>query len=211
MKVESVPLETLKPYDNNAKRHTPEQIEAVGNSIREFWFRNPIIAWHNEDGVAEIVAGHARAAAAKAIGMEEVPVVFADDLTDAQRRALTLVDNQTTVMTGWDEDMLAYELDVLAQDFDMSDFGFECDLSDCMAEEEPSASLADRFGVPPFSVLDARKGEWGERKRAFRSEYAAMRFGARWGQDWYRCPYCHMWHLTSRNSQPGERGSHGKA
>lgn len=168
MKVESVPLETLKPYDNNAKRHTPEQIEAVGNSIREFGFRNPIIAWHNEDGVAEIVAGHARAAAAKSIGMQEVPVVFADDLTDAQRRALTLVDNQTTVMTGWDEDMLAYELDVLAQDFDMSDFGFECDLSDCMADdEEPSASLADRFGVPPFSVLDARKGEWGERKRAW--------------------------------------------
>lgn len=78
MKVESVPLESLKPYDNNAKRHTPEQIEAVGNSIREFGFRNPIIAWHNEDGVAEIVAGHARAAAAKAIGMEDVPVVFAE-------------------------------------------------------------------------------------------------------------------------------------
>lgn len=52
MKVESALLESLKPYDNNAKRHTPEQIEAVGNSIREFGFRNPIIAWHNEDGVA---------------------------------------------------------------------------------------------------------------------------------------------------------------
>ncbi len=116
------------------------------------------------------MAGHARAAAAKAIGMEDVPVVFADDLTDAQRRALTLVDNQTTVMTGWDDDMLAYELDVLAQDFDMSDFWFECDLSCCTVDEggeEPSASLADRFGVPPFSVLDARKGEWGERKRAW--------------------------------------------
>lgn len=124
MRVESVPIEALKPYDNNAKRHTPEQIEAVGNSIREFGFRNPIIAWHNEDGMAEIVAGHARAAAAKAMGMDAVPVVFCDDLTDAQRRALTLVDNQTCVMTGWDDDMLAYELDVLAQDFDMGELGF---------------------------------------------------------------------------------------
>lgn len=133
-----VPLEALKPYDNNAKRHTREQLAAVEASIREFGFRNPVIAWHNEDGVAEIVAGHARAAAAKAIGMPEVPVVFADDLTDAQRRALTLVDNQTTMMTGWDDDMLAYELDVLAQDFDMGELGFAEvveDATDAIAEE----------------------------------------------------------------------------
>ena len=119
-----VPLDQLKPYDNNAKRHTREQLSAVEASIREFGFRNPIIAWHNEEGVAEIVAGHARAAAAKAMGMPQVPVVFCDDLTDAQRRALTLVDNQTTMMTGWDDDMLAYELDVLEQDFDMGELGF---------------------------------------------------------------------------------------
>lgn len=140
-----VPLDELKPYGNNAKRHTAEQIEAVGNSIREFGFRNPIIAWHNEDGAAEIVAGHARAAAAKAIGMPEVPVVFADDLTDAQRRALTLVDNQTTMMTGWDDDMLAYELDVLAQDFDMGELGFSDvgeGATDSMGEEgEPKRKV----------------------------------------------------------------------
>lgn len=133
-----VQLDELKPYDNNAKRHTPEQIEAVGNSIREFGFRNPIIAWHNEDGMAEIVAGHARAAAAKAMGMPQVPVVFCDDLTDAQRRALTLVDNQTCVMTGWDDDMLAYELDVLAGDFDMGELGFDDvggDATDAITDE----------------------------------------------------------------------------
>lgn len=79
MKVESVPLESLKPYDNNAKRHTPEQIEAVGNSIREFGFRNPIIAWHNEDGVAEIVAGHARAAAAKYYNLPGITVQAMED------------------------------------------------------------------------------------------------------------------------------------
>lgn len=119
-----LPLEQLRPYDNNAKRHTREQLAAVEASIREFGFRNPIIAWHDEDGAAEIVAGHARAAAAKALGMDSVPVLFCDDLSDAQRRALTLVDNQTTMMTGWDADMLAYELDVLAQDFDMGELGF---------------------------------------------------------------------------------------
>ena len=151
MKVESVPLASLKPYDNNAKKHTREQIEAVESSIREFGFRNPIIAWHNEDGIAEIVAGHARAKAAANIGMEEVPVVFCDDLTDAQRRALTLADNQTTIMTGWDEDMLAYELDTLAQDFDMGDFGFDDSMlgdsaldPDGIEEIEPDEDAEDR-------------------------------------------------------------------
>lgn len=143
MKVESVPLASLKPYDNNAKKHTREQIEAVESSIREFGFRNPIIAWHNEDGVAEIVAGHARAKAAANIGMEEVPVVFCDDLTDAQRRALTLADNQTTIMTGWDEDMLAYELDTLAGEVDMSALGFDSEVTEDMFGDEFELSDAD--------------------------------------------------------------------
>lgn len=130
MEVVQVPLAALKAYDNNAKRHTPEQIEAVKASIREFGFRNPVIAWHDADGQAEIVAGHARCKAAEELGMDTVPVVFCDDLTDAQRRALTLVDNQTTMMTGWDEDLLAYELDVLADDFDMAEFGFDLELQE---------------------------------------------------------------------------------
>lgn len=124
--VEMVPLSELRPYDGNAKRHTNEQIDAVEASIREFGFRNPVLAWHDgEDPV--IVAGHARCIAAKNLGMDTVPVIFVDDLSDAQRRALTLVDNQTTMMTGWDFDQLSYELDTLSLDFDMSDFGFEVD------------------------------------------------------------------------------------
>lgn len=141
MKVEQVPLGTLKPYDGNAKKHTEEQLEAVKNSIKEFGFRNPVIAWHDQDGRAEIVAGHARCKAAQELGMDEVPVVFCDDLTDAQRRALTLVDNQTTIMTGWDEDALAYELDVLSGDFDMSDFGFDL-------------GAVEDFAVPDDSPLE---------------------------------------------------------
>ena len=125
VKVEQVPLSSLKAYDGNAKKHDNANIEAIANSIEEFGFRNPIIAWHNEDGVPEIVAGHGRAAAAKRLRIETVPVVFVDDLSDAQRRMLTLADNQTTLMTGWDEAQLAEELDALRGMFDVSTFGFE--------------------------------------------------------------------------------------
>lgn len=124
VKVERVPLASLKAYDGNAKKHDSANIEAIESSIKEFGFRNPIIAWHNEDGVAEIVAGHGRALAAQKLGIQEVPVVFVDDLDDAQRRMLTLADNQTTLMTGWDEEQLDVELDALGDLFDVADFGF---------------------------------------------------------------------------------------
>lgn len=130
MEVTKVPLRELRPYDGNAKTHTAEQIEAVKASIRDFGFRNPIVAWHDRDGQAVIVAGHARARAAQELGMDKVPVVFCDDLTDAQRRGLTLADNQTTMMTGWDEDALAYELDVLSGELDMGDYGFDLGASE---------------------------------------------------------------------------------
>lgn len=120
-----IPLDSLKAYDGNAKQHDSENIDAIANSISEFGFRNPILAWHNEDGVPEIVAGHGRAAAAKKLRMEQVPVIFVDDLTDAQRRMLTLADNQTTLMTGWDESALGYELDTLQEIFNIDDFGFD--------------------------------------------------------------------------------------
>lgn len=130
VKVELVPLASLKAYDGNAKRHDNANIEAIENSIKEFGFRNPIIAWHNEDGVPEIVAGHGRALAAQRLGIQEVPVVFVDDLDDAQRRMLTLADNQTTLMTGWDFGQLDVELDALGDLFDVTSFGFEATESD---------------------------------------------------------------------------------
>ena len=129
LKIEKVPLAIIAPYEGNAKQHTNEQIRAVENSIKEFGFANPVILWHNDDGFPEIVAGHARCKAAENLGMSEVPAVFVDALTDAQRRALTLADNQTTMMTGWDIDQLNYELENLSGMFDMGDFGFPEDSS----------------------------------------------------------------------------------
>lgn len=134
VKPEFVAVDRLKAYDGNAKKHSQANIDAIANSIREFGFRQPILAWHNEDGVAEIVAGHGRAAAAKKLGMEDVPVIFVDDLDDAQRRMLTHADNQTTLMTGWDESALSFELDSLGDVFDIEDFGFDSQDSAAVTE-----------------------------------------------------------------------------
>lgn len=150
--IEWVPVEELVPYDNNAKRHTRQQIDAIEASIREFGFRAPVVAWHDEDGRSVVVAGHARTTAARNLGMEKVPVVFCDDLDDAQRRALTLVDNQTTMMTGWDEDMLAYELDTLAETFDMTDFGFTDEAGDDL-------SVVEEDEVPDVEEGRAKRGD----------------------------------------------------
>lgn len=154
LKIEEIPIDELVPYENNAKKHTREQIDAVEASIKEFGFRNPVIVWRNADGRPEVVAGHARVTAAKNIGMRKVPCVSCDDLTDAQRRALTLVDNQTTMMTGWDEDLLAYELDTLSDDFDMTDFGFTDEMVG-MAE----VIEAEEDEVPDVIECKAKRGE----------------------------------------------------
>lgn len=154
LKIEEIPIDELVPYENNAKKHTREQIDAVEASIKEFGFRNPVIVWRNADGRPEVVAGHARVTAAKNIGMHKVPCVACDDLTDAQRRALTLVDNQTTMMTGWDDDMLAYELDTLSAEFDMTDFGFTDEMVG-MAE----VIEAEEDEVPEVIECKAKRGE----------------------------------------------------
>lgn len=121
---EMVPVDELVPYEGNAKRHTNAQVDAVKASMQQLGFGAPLVCWHNDDGRPEIVAGHARAIAAKALGIKSVPCVFRDDWTDEQRRAYALIDNQATMMTGWDEGQLAEELDKLAESFDMGDFGF---------------------------------------------------------------------------------------
>lgn len=155
MEAQLVPLDSLKAYDGNAKQHDSDNIDAIANSISEFGFRNPILAWHNEDGVPEIVAGHGRAAAAKKLRMEQVPVIFVDDLTDAQRRMLTLADNQTTLMTGWDEQTLQEELDALRSQFDIRDFGFE------QADKAIAGALDDRYsqnvGTVDYQPSDVKR------------------------------------------------------
>lgn len=138
LKVDYIPIEQLKPYEKNAKIHTPEQIKQIKKSIQEFGMNDPIGIW-GEDNL--IVEGHGRLQACKELGMKEVPVIRLDDLTDEQRRAYTLVHNQTTMNTGFNMVILDEELDNI--DIDMSELGFldseEVDLDDFFTEpEEPN-------------------------------------------------------------------------
>ena len=92
MKIEQLSVSEIKPYEKNAKKHPPEQVEHIANSIREFGWQQPLVIDKNN----VLVIGHGRLLAAKKLGLEDVPVVRADDLTEAQIKALRLADNMTS-------------------------------------------------------------------------------------------------------------------
>ena len=109
----------LVPYGNNP-RNNAESVQFVANSIKEFGFKNPIIIDKNN----VIVAGHTRLLAAKSLGMEAVPCIMADDLTEEQIRAFRIADNKVSEFSTWEQAMLDLELIELGPAIDMSQFGF---------------------------------------------------------------------------------------
>lgn len=120
LKIEYQSVAELKAYKGNAKRHPAEQIEQIKRSIQDFGFNDPIALWKNN----EIIEGHGRLIAAMELGLETVPVIRLDDLTDEQRRAYALVHNKLTMDTGFDLDILNSEL-LAIDDFDMSIYDFD--------------------------------------------------------------------------------------
>ena len=108
-KMELVDIDKLIPYVNNARTHSPEQINKLRASLREFGFINPVIV----DDKFNIVAGHGRVMAAQAEGIKEIPCVYVDYLTEAQKKAYILADNRMAMDAGWDEEMLRVELEAL--------------------------------------------------------------------------------------------------
>jgi len=123
-KIELWNLERLKPYDNNAREHSPEQVAQIAASITEFGFLNPILVDSN-DG---IVAGHGRLSAARELALDVVPVVVLDHLTEAQKKAYILVDNKLAENASWNEELLQEEIVALnLQDFDISILGWDED------------------------------------------------------------------------------------
>ena len=112
----------LVPYINNARTHSPEQINKLRASLREFGFVNPVII----DRDYNVIAGHGRILAAKEEGIKEVPCVFADHLTEAQKKAYIIADNRMAMDAGWDEELLRVEIEALqAEAFDLSLTGFD--------------------------------------------------------------------------------------
>jgi len=129
-----VPLDKLVPYVNNARTHSPEQIGKLRSSLREFGFINPVII----DRDFGIIAGHGRVLAAREEGIKEVPCVFVDHLTDAQKKAYIIADNRMALDAGWDEELLRVEIESLqAEAFDLALTGFGADeLADLLGSEE---------------------------------------------------------------------------
>lgn len=131
MKIIEKPLGELHPYENNPRNNT-EAIDKVANSIREFGFLNPIVIDRN--GV--IAAGHTRYEAAKKLGLEKVPCVEAEKLSEKQIRAFRLVDNKVAEIATWDFGKLNSELAELSDQFDFSDFGFNAFAADFSTEQD---------------------------------------------------------------------------
>ena len=140
-----VPLSKLVPYVNNARTHSPEQINKLRSSLREFGFVNPVIIDRNYG----VIAGHGRILAAKEEGISEVPCVFADHLTEAQKKAYIIADNRMAMDAGWDEELLRVEIEALqAEAFDLSLTGFDDkELADLFADETGSDAKDDEFDL----------------------------------------------------------------
>lgn len=138
-----IPIGKLVPYINNARTHSPEQIKKLRASLREFGFVNPILI----DRDYNVIAGHGRLAAAREEGYTEVPCVYVDHLTEAQKKAYILADNRMAMDAGWDEELLKVELESLQEmAYDLSFTGFdEKELADLMGDDATAEN--DDFDV----------------------------------------------------------------
>lgn len=143
--MELVSISKLVPYVNNARTHSPEQIMKLRSSLREFGFINPVII----DKDFGIIAGHGRVMAAKEEGIDEVPCVFVDYLTEAQKKAYILADNRMAMDAGWDEELLRIEIEALqGMDFDIGLAGLDDDeIADLFAGDDNSDVEEDDFDL----------------------------------------------------------------
>jgi DNA modification methylase len=147
IEIEKWPITRLIPRVTNPRTHTPEQVAQIAASIREWGWTNPILVGADND----VIAGHARLMAARQLGMTEVPVIQLGHLSEGQRRALVIADNQLAISgASWDEEALRLELAALHEEsFDLSLVGFDdAELARLLAAEEATQGLTDEDAVP---------------------------------------------------------------
>ncbi len=153
LEVITLPVASLRPYSRNARTHSGKQIAQIAASIRTFGFNNPVLV--DKDGV--IIAGHGRVSAAKFLGLETVPVICLEHMSEAEKRAYILADNKLAEKAGWDSEILAIELQNLLDfdlDFDLSITGFEMpeidvligELDNKPAKPDPADAVPDIVG-----------------------------------------------------------------
>lgn len=146
LKIEYLKKSELKPYANNAKIHTAEQIEQIKKSIEQFGFNDPIAIWHDN----EIVEGHGRLLAVMEMdSISEVPVIRLDDLSDEQRKAYMLAHNQINMETGFDLDLLEEEIKSITE-FDMTGFGFDVASEIMQDEKEEEHKYTAKVKTPQY-------------------------------------------------------------
>lgn len=146
----------LIPYANNSRTHSEEQVNQVASSIKEFGFTNPVLI--EPDG--GLIAGHGRVMAAQKLKLDEVPCIVLEGLTEAQKKAYVIADNQLALNSGWDLDMLRFEVESLKEmEFDLSNLGFDEDVIDKLLDigaELPELPDGDRdpFQQKTFTLHD---------------------------------------------------------
>lgn len=152
-KIELWKTGSLRPYSRNPRRHTREGVAQIAASISRFGFRAPILV---DAATRTIVAGHGRLQAAELLGLEEVPVVPIEDMTEEERRAYVIADNRLTELSDWDDALLSSELESLGaenlealgfSDEELADLGVGDDLEDEEEEEDPAGLRLEDFGA----------------------------------------------------------------
>lgn len=159
-KIELVDIDRLIPYIRNARTHSDEQVSQIAASIKEFGFNNPVLI--DEDG--GIIAGHGRVLASRKLNIEKLPCIRLSDLSEAQKKAYIIADNKLALNAGWDDEMLAIEIQELEQaDFDVDLLGFddeELDLINGLADDledfQPELNSDDKEPIRnmTFTVSD---------------------------------------------------------
>jgi len=145
VQIKTVAVDKLIPYVRNSRTHSDAQIAQIAASIKEFGWTNPILV----DAENGIIAGHGRLMAARKLGYKEVPVIELKDMTDTQKRAYVIADNQLALNAGWDFSLLSLEVaDLKENDFDLDLLGFDPKELEKLLEPEEVEGLTDEDAVP---------------------------------------------------------------